>query len=161
MIRPARADEEAALRALDRATWTQLASPAPVPAPGAPFFRAGVGAADVLVADEDGELAGYVALGSATPLESNRHVVCIHGLAVAAEYRGRGLGRALVEAAAAEATRRGARKLSLRVLGDNTVARGLYESCGFAVEGVLRDEFLVDGRYVDDVLMARDLTTPP
>ena len=62
---------------------------------------------------------------------------------------------------ARDSTRRGARKLSLRVLGDNTVARGLYESCGFAVEGVLRDEFLVDGRYVDDVLMARDLTTPP
>jgi ribosomal protein S18 acetylase RimI-like enzyme len=157
VIRPARADEEAALRALDRATWTQLASPAPVPAADAPFFRAGVGAADVLVAEEDGELAGYVALRASTPLESNRHVISIHGLAVAEEHRGRGLGRALVEAAAEEATRRGARKLSLRVLGHNTAARGLYEACGFEVEGVLRDEFLVDGAYVDDVLMALDL----
>jgi ribosomal protein S18 acetylase RimI-like enzyme len=161
VIRPARADEEAALRALDRATWTQLASPAPVPAPDAPFFRAGVAAADVLVAEEDGALAGYVALGSSTPLASNRHVICIHGLAVAPEHRGRGLGRALIEAAAAEAGRRGARKLSLRVLAENAVARSLYESCGVEVEGVLRDEFLVDGRYVDDVLMARDLTTQP
>jgi len=35
--------------------------------------------------------------------------------------------------------------------------RRLYESCGFVVEGVLRGEFHVDGRDVDDVLMARAL----
>ena len=28
-----------------------------------------------------------------------------------------------------------------------------------AVEGVLRGEFFLDGGYVDDVLMARDLTS--
>jgi RimJ/RimL family protein N-acetyltransferase len=157
VIRPARAEDEAALRALDCAVWTPLASPGPAPAPDAPFFRPGVTAADVLVAEEDGELAGYVALGPSTRLDSNRHVLLIHGLAVAVSYRGRGLGRELIDAAAAEATRRGARKLSLRVLSENTAARALYESCGFVVEGVLREEFLLDGRYVDDVVMARDL----
>jgi RimJ/RimL family protein N-acetyltransferase len=44
------------------------------------------------------------------------------------------------------------------VLGPNTTARALYEGAGFVVEGVLREEFHLDGRYVDDVLMARDLT---
>ena len=33
--------------------------------------------------------------------------------------------------------------------------------CGFEVEGVLRGEFLLGGRYVDDVLMALDLTAAP
>ena len=33
-------------------------------------------------------------------------------------------------------------------------ARRLYESCGFTAEGVLREEFFLGGRYVDDVLMA-------
>ena len=56
-----------------------------------------------------------------------------------------------------EAASRGARRLTLRVLGPNAVARGLYEACGFTVEGVLREEFLLDGRYVDDVLMALEL----
>ena len=37
-------------------------------------------------------------------------------------------------------------------------ARGLYEAAGFEVEGVLRGEFLLEGDYVDDVLMALDLT---
>ena len=59
--------------------------------------------------------------------------------------------------AVAEATRRGARKLGLRVLGGNAGARALYTACGFVVEGVLLDEFRLGGRFVDDVLMARPL----
>ncbi len=33
----------------------------------------------------------------------------------------------------------------------------LYEACGLVVEGILRAEFLLDGFYVDDILMARYL----
>ncbi len=44
------------------------------------------------------------------------------------------------------------------MLGPNDAARALYESAGFVVEGIQRDEFFLDGRYVDDVLMALDLT---
>jgi RimJ/RimL family protein N-acetyltransferase len=43
------------------------------------------------------------------------------------------------------------------VLGTNPAARALYEAYGFVVEGVQREEFLLDGRYVDDVLMALQL----
>ena len=68
-----------------------------------------------------------------------------------------GAGRHLVEAAVEEARKRGARKLSLRVLGGNTAARRLYEACGFVVEGILRDQFLLGDRYVDDIFMARYL----
>ena len=60
----------------------------------------------------------------------------------------------LTEACIEQARSRGARKLSLRVLGGNVAARRLYESCGFTVEGVLCEEFFLGGRYVDDVLMA-------
>jgi RimJ/RimL family protein N-acetyltransferase len=60
-------------------------------------------------------------------------------------------------AAVDAATARGARKLTLRVLSSNAIARALYESCGFEVEGILRETFLLEGRYVDDVLMARRL----
>ncbi|MEU2632635.1 GNAT family protein, partial [Kitasatospora sp. NPDC007106] len=61
-------------------------------------------------------------------------------------------GELQVPAAAA-----GARRITLRVLGHNTPARRLYERCGFTVEGVLREEFLLDGAYVDDVWMGRPL----
>jgi len=46
------------------------------------------------------------------------------------------------------------------VLGHNVGARRLYERCGFVPEGVLRGEFLLEGRYVDDVLVACDLVAP-
>ncbi|MYV52865.1 GNAT family protein, partial [Streptomyces sp. SID3212] len=59
--------------------------------------------------------------------------------------------------AALHARNQGARRLTLRVLGHNTPARRLYEAEGFAVEGVLPGEFLLDGEYVDDVLMGRSL----
>jgi ribosomal protein S18 acetylase RimI-like enzyme len=155
-IRPARRDDNTALRALDVATWSWDVSPAPAPPPGRPFFhREEDRPEDVLVADVDGAVAGYVKLGRALPLHSNRHVLEVKGLAVDPAHQGRGVGRALLEAAASEAAARGARRLTLRVLGPNAGARALYESCGFAVEGILRGEFHLDGRDVDDVLMAR------
>ncbi|GAA3066704.1 hypothetical protein GCM10020000_58610 [Streptomyces olivoverticillatus] len=73
-------------------------------------------------------------------------------------FRGLGIGRALLRAAADEARAQGAVRLTLRVLGHNTPARRLYASEGFTVEGTLPGEFLLEGRYVDDVLMGRPLT---
>jgi RimJ/RimL family protein N-acetyltransferase len=40
------------------------------------------------------------------------------------------------------------------VLSTNPTAQRLYARCGFVVEGVLRGEFVLDDREVDDVLMA-------
>ena len=98
--------------------------------------------------------AGFAALGQSGPLTSQSHVLQIRGLAVHPARRRCGVGRRLTEACIEQARSRGARKLSLRVLGGNVAARRLYESCGFTVEGVLREEFFLGGRYVDDVLMA-------
>ena len=68
------------------------------------------------------------------------------------------MGRALLAASIEEAKARRARRVTLRVLGHNEAARRLYESAGFAVEGILRGEFFLDGTYVDDFLMALDLS---
>jgi len=156
-IRAATAADEAALGALDRATWSTLSTPGPPPASERLFFER-TAPEDVAVAVVDGVVAGYAHLGFAEPIESNAHVLMLRGLAVDPAWQGRGLGRRLVAAAVDEARARGARRLRLRVLGHNAVARRVYEACGFVVEGVLRDEFRLDGRYVDDVLMAVDLT---
>ncbi|MEH3144928.1 MAG: spermidine N1-acetyltransferase [Methylobacterium frigidaeris] len=44
-------------------------------------------------------------------------------------------------------------KLYLHVDKDNQRAVGIYESCGFETEGILRDEFFVNGKYRDAVRM--------
>ena len=112
----------------------------------------------MLVAEVEGVVVGYAKLSQSIALPSHDHVLTLNGLAVDPQRLRHGAGRLLVEAAIQEAQGRGADKLSLRVLGSNTSARLLYEACGFVVEGILRAEFLLDGRYVDDVLMARQLT---
>ena len=158
-IRPSRADDDAALDAIDRATRALGGSVAPAPRRlGTPFFEPDADHADVLVAEAGGTVAGYVRIGPATPVESNRHVLMVRGFAVDPARHRHGIGRRLLDAAIEEARARGARRLTLRVLATNAAARGLYEAAGFTVEGVLREEFWLDGRYVDDVLMARDLT---
>ncbi|MFF7184457.1 GNAT family N-acetyltransferase [Streptomyces sp. NPDC008222] len=153
-IRPATTDDEDVLGRLDRAAWSPLHSVQPRPEPPYdPFFSERSGPRDHLVAELDGAVVGYLRLGFPTSLACNTHVLQIRGLAVADEARGTGAGRALLRAAQEEARRRGARRLTLRVLGHNAPARRLYESEGFTVEGILPDEFLLDGEYVDDVLM--------
>jgi ribosomal protein S18 acetylase RimI-like enzyme len=114
----------------------------------------GLDPGDVLVAEVDGVVSAYVAVGSPTRLTSNRHVIAIFGLAVSPAHQRRGLGRRLLLAVIEAARARGARRLTLHVLASNRDARRLYETLGFETEGVLREEFLIEGRYVDDVLMA-------
>ncbi|MCS0605168.1 GNAT family N-acetyltransferase [Streptomyces sp. LP11] len=162
VLRAARPADDAELAALDRATWSPLHAVVPAPEPPyAPFFDERHQPADYLVAERAGvpgspaRLVGYIRLAHPTPLASNAHVLAVQGFAVAEEARGLGVGRALVRAAVEEARRRGARRLTLRVLGHNTPARALYESEGFTVEGVQPEEFHLDGGYVDDVLMGR------
>jgi ribosomal protein S18 acetylase RimI-like enzyme len=155
-IRPARIEDDAALQAIEVATFTWLAMPAGPPDPAAPFFTDGAGPEDVLVAELD-RVVGYVRLRHPSRLPAGRHVLQVNGIGVDPAYRRRGIARALLDAAIAEARSRGARRLTLRVFAPNTAARALYESAGFEVEGVLRGEFLLEGAYVDDVLMALDL----
>ncbi|WP_344292460.1 GNAT family N-acetyltransferase [Streptomyces synnematoformans] len=167
-IRPARAADGDLLRALDVATWSHLHAVTEPPSPGAPFFDDRHRTDDYLVAElpaaapaaspgDAARVVGYVCVVPPTALPVNAHVRQIQGLVVAPDVRGAGVARALLRAAAEHARAAGARRLTLRVLGHNAPARRLYESEGFAVEGVLPEEFLLDGAYVDDVLMGRTL----
>ncbi|MEU7659789.1 GNAT family N-acetyltransferase [Streptomyces lincolnensis] len=157
-IRHATLADEEPLGRLDRVTWSALHSVGPRPRPPyEPFYTERFGPRDHLVAELDGTVVGYLRLGHPTPLVSNAHVRQILGFVVAEEARGGGVGRALLRAALDEARRQGARRITLRVLGHNTPARRLYETEGFVVEGILPEEFLLDGRYVDDVFMGRSL----
>ncbi|MEU1406209.1 GNAT family N-acetyltransferase [Streptomyces sp. NPDC005728] len=156
-IRIALPADEQELALLDRAAWSPLHAVLPAPRPPyPPFFDERHLPQDYLVAELEGHIAGYIRL-VLSPLLPSAHVRQIQGLVVSDAARGHGVGRALVRAAVQEARRRGARRITLRVLGHNTPARRLYEAEGFVIEGVLPEEFLIEGKYVDDVLMGRAL----
>lgn len=159
-IRAATEHDEQELAALDRRVWSPVHSVQPRPQPPCDtFFDRAHLPGHFLVARLRGRIAGYIRLVPPTSLSSNAHVRQIQGLAVDGWARRRGVGRALLDAALEEARRQGATRITLRVLGHNHPARTLYESAGFVVEGVLPGEFLLDGEYVDDVLMGRALRT--
>ena len=150
-----------ALAAIDAASWSPAVTPAPTPEPGRAFFDARTRPDWVLVAEDGaGAPVGYVKLRPATALPSNDHVLEIQGLDVASHAQGQGVARQLLGAAADHARARGKSRLRLRVLSTNPRAVALYLSCGYRVEGVLRDEFILDGRPVDDLLMALELGPP-
>lgn len=81
----------------------------------------------VIVAEYNGQIAGFAAVVAGE----------LDGLFVEPDLWGRGIGRALIDAATLEARKRG---LTLRVIA-NPSARRFYESCGFCVEGDAQTRF--------------------
>jgi diamine N-acetyltransferase len=84
---------------------------------------------------------------------------CRIGLAVFAPAdRGKGYGRRIMDLMLGYCREwLNIRKVNLIVLADNKAAVTLYEKCGFVVEGTLRDEYFLDGRYRTALTMARFL----
>jgi RimJ/RimL family protein N-acetyltransferase len=82
----------------------------------------------------------------------------VRGLGVAPGRQGEGIGARLLVAAIERCRRESVRRLVLRVLSTNPGARRLYERHGFEIEGSRREAFLLEGAYVDDLLMALDLS---
>jgi ribosomal-protein-alanine N-acetyltransferase len=81
-------------------------------------------------------------------------------LGVLSSARNRGVGRALVEAAAAVARATGAARLLLEVAADNGVAQALYARCGFYEIGRRRAYYRRPNGTCDAVALACDLASP-
>jgi RimJ/RimL family protein N-acetyltransferase len=82
-----------------------------------------------LLAEADGRVVGSV------HVEVSRHGFGELGMAVARDWRGRGVGAALLAAAIEWARERGLHKLSLSVFPHNEAAIALYRKFGFVEEG--------------------------
>ena len=110
----------------------------------------------LIVADVDGAVVGRLSLAR-DPHPASAHVADL-GLMVAAGYRRRGVGSALLTAAEGWARSAGVSKLELHVLPHNAPAIALYEKHGYEREGYRRGHYRrPDGSVVDVVLMAKRL----
>lgn len=91
-----------------------------------------------LIAEAEGARAGFLILLTDMPDDiTHAPAGFIAYLAVIADQRGSGVGRALVQAAVAEGQRRKLTHISLMVSADNGAARSLYESEHFMHERIL------------------------
>jgi RimJ/RimL family protein N-acetyltransferase len=115
--------------------------------------------AAVLVALDADRIIGRLSIAR-DPHPASAHVADL-GLMVAASYRRRGVGRALLDAAVAWARRAAVSKVELHVFPWNEPAIQLYEAYGFEREGLRRGHYLRDGVAVDALLMAYHLPPEP
>jgi ribosomal-protein-alanine N-acetyltransferase len=102
-----------------------------------------------LVADDEGQIAGYAGLLGAGWQGD------VLTLAVAAGRWGQGIGTALLRALLAEAARRGCTEVFLEVRTDNSRAQDLYRRHDFTEIGIRRGYYQPSG--ADALVMRRTL----
>ena len=111
----------------------------------------------VIVADSPAGLVGYAEarVGRFRRAAITAHVV----IGVLAAGSGRGVGSRLLGELELWAAEHGIHRLELTVMAHNQRARELYERLGYEAEGRRRECLIVDGLLVDEIYMAKLLTT--
>ena len=112
------------------------------------FFVACVG--------DDEDVAGWVHLDLPETASLSHTAVLTVGLGH--EYRGHGIGSALLERGVEWARDHGFEKLYNSVPATNQEAVDFLEARGWEVEAVRTDHYKLDGEYVDELMMMVDLT---
>ncbi len=107
-----------------------------------------------LVAVEDGAVVGWVAL-SATSARDCYAGVVEHSVYVSADARGRGIGRALLDALVVGADAAGISTIQTSIFPENEASVALHERHGFRVVGRRERIAKLDGRWRDTLLLER------
>lgn len=109
----------------------------------------------ILVAEDNGELVGYLFAIGGNPTRAKHAVYLVIGVAESA--RGQGVGAKLFTTLEEWAKDQAIHRLELTVMVHNKAAIALYEKMGFEIEGTKRHSLVIDGNYVDEYYMAKIL----
>jgi L-amino acid N-acyltransferase len=109
-----------------------------------------------VVAVEDGVVAGF---GSLSPFrERAAYATTVEdSVYVDGAWRGRGVGRALLEELVALARARGFHTVIARTTGDNEPSIALHRACGFQLVGTEKEVGRKFGRWLDVTILQRML----
>jgi len=156
-VRPARADDADAISLIynegiaDRAT---LETEPRTPQERRSWLAARDARHPVVVIEADGVVIGWASLNVFNAREAYRHVADI-SVYVARPSRGKGAGTALLGRLVELGREIGFHKLVLAGFPTNAASVALYRRLGFRDVGVYREQGLLDGRWVDVVVMER------
>jgi phosphinothricin acetyltransferase len=116
----------------------------------------------VLVADIDGEVAGYSCYGDFRDSQKwpGYRFVVEHTIHVRERHWGHGVGRALIEALVERAAAAGKRVMVAAVDAENAGSIRFHERCGFVEVGRMPDIGFKLGRWLTLVLLQRRVEKP-
>ena len=121
------------------------------------FFSERLGGSAAFGAFHGWELVGIAGL-LIREGQKEAHKGLLVGMYVRPSARKSGVGRRLVETII-EFARQRVELVQLSVVSENAQAQRLYERLGFVEYGLEKNALKQDGRYYDEVLMAKDLKT--
>jgi phosphinothricin acetyltransferase len=110
----------------------------------------------VIVAEVGGIVVGWASLNRFNPRDAYDHVADF-SIYIERNWRGRGVGRQLLERLIELARAKGFHKLVLAALEHNRAGAALYARAGFTRVGVYREQGQLDGRWVDVLIMEKIL----
>jgi L-amino acid N-acyltransferase YncA len=99
-------------------------------------------------------IVGWGSLNPFNPREAYRHVVDF-SIYVERAYRGRGVGKVMLARLIELAREHGYHKMVLSAFPSNSGGMTLYERMGFRTVGVYKEQGILDGRWVDTIVMEK------
>ena len=109
----------------------------------------------VIVAENgNGEVVGWGSLNVFNPREAYRFVADF-SVYVERAWRGKGVGRVVLERLIELAREHGFHKMVLSAFPTNTGGMALYEKLGFRTVGIYREQGQLDGQWVDTIIMEK------
>jgi len=108
----------------------------------------------VIVAEDGGHIIGWGSLNQFNPRDAYRHVVDF-SIYVERAYRGRGAGKVMLTRLIELAREHGYHKMVLSAFPSNSGGMALYERMGFRTVGVYKEQGMLDGRWVDTIVMEK------
>ncbi|MEK6717256.1 MAG: arsinothricin resistance N-acetyltransferase ArsN1 family A [candidate division NC10 bacterium] len=110
----------------------------------------------VLVAEMDGTVVGWGSLNQFNP-RTAYDFVADFSVYVERAWRGKGVGGALLRALIARAKQLDYHKLVLSAFPWNAAGMALYQRYGFRTVGIYKEQGLLDGEWVDTIIMEKIL----
>jgi L-amino acid N-acyltransferase YncA len=113
----------------------------------------------VIVAESDGQVIGFASLNAFNSRKAYDYVTDF-SLYLERSWRGKGVGGRLLQALTDRARQLGYHKMVLSAFPFNPAGLALYRKAGFRVVGIYKEQGLLDGRWVDTIIMEKLLADP-
>ncbi|RXJ04552.1 N-acetyltransferase [Anaerobacillus alkaliphilus] len=109
--------------------------------------------ATVFVAEEEGNLVGYMFAIGGTANRTKHSAYLVIG--ILEQYRGRGIGTSLFKRLDEWALKNNLLRLELSVVTENEAGLALYKKSGFEIEGMKRQSLKIGQDFYDEYLMSK------